>query len=191
MIQSNKPMPEKGSLEATDPFSKAPPGYALTVDNGNLPFGSPPETVDPEEVLETAIKFMENPRNNDQVKKLLIAGVSIETLVEGFIINGFQEGKFSLDAGLLVKAPLALYMADMAEEEMLPYKLFENDDALDKGGMDDEDFLKLMKVNNPAMFSQLQEVINQELRKGGSNTSQEKEQAIELQGFLGQEGDQI
>ena len=121
LSQIQEPLPEKGSVEATDPFSQAPPGFALTVDNGNLPFGRPPEEVDPEKVLEKAIAFVEEPLNKDSLKKMLMAGVSVETLIEGFIIGGFQEGKFSLDAGLLVKSPLAMYIANMAEEELLPY----------------------------------------------------------------------
>ena len=155
---------EKGSIEATDPFSKAPPGFALTVDNGNLPFGRPPDEVDPEKILENAIAFFDEPLNKDRFRKLLVAGLSVETLIEGFIIGGFQEGRFSLDAGLLVKAPLAMYMANIAEEEMLPYKLFEKDDALDEAGMADEDFLKLMKANNPTMFSKLKEALNANIR---------------------------
>tara|TARA_R100001594_G_scaffold96879_1_gene131093 strand:- start:287 stop:862 length:576 start_codon:yes stop_codon:yes gene_type:complete len=184
-----EPLPEKGSIEATDPFSKAPPGYSLTVDNGNLPFGRPPEEVDPEKVLEKAISFIEEPLNKDRLRKLLIAGISIETLIEGFIIGGFQDGKFSLDAGLLIKAPLALYLANMAEEEMLPYKLFENDDALDEAGMSDRDFLTLMKTNNPTMFSKLKEALNADIRSGNSKLTGSEQANIE--GFLEEEGKNI
>ena len=184
-----EPLPEKGSIEATDPFSKAPPGYSLTVDNGNLPFGRPPEEVDPEKVLEKAISFVEESLNKDRLRKLLIAGISVETLVEGFIMGGFQEGKFSLDAGLLVKSPLAFYIANMAEEETLPYKLFENDDALDEAGMSDKDFLKLMKANNPTMFSKLEEVVNADIRSGSSKLT--KSEQVNIEGFLKEEGDNI
>ena len=184
-----EPLPEKGSIEATDPFSKAPPGYSLTVDNGNLPFGRPPEEVDPEKVLEKAIAFVEEPLNKDRLKKMLMAGVSVETLIEGFIIGGFQEGKFSLDAGLLVKSPLAMYIANMAEEELLPYKLFENDNALDEAAMSDKDFLKLMKANNPTMFSKLQELINADIRSGSSSLA--KSEQANIEGFLKEESESV
>ena len=184
-----EPLPEKGSIEATDPFSKAPPGYSLAVDNGNLPFGRPPEEVDPEKVLEKAIAFVEEPLNKDRLKKMLMAGVSVETLIEGFIIGGFQEGKFSLDAGLLVKSPLAMYIANMAEEELLPYKLFENDNALDEAAMSDKDFLKLMKANNPTMFSKLQELINADIRSGSSSLA--KSEQANIEGFLKEESESV
>ena len=189
LSQIQEPLPEKGSVEATDPFSKAPPGYSLTVDNGNLPFGRPPEEVDPEKVLEKAISFVEESLNKDRLRKLLIAGISVETLVEGFIIGGFQEGKFSLDAGLLIKAPLALYIANMAEEELLPYKLFENDNALDEAAMSDKDFLKLMKANNPTMFSKLQELINADIRSGSSSLA--KYEQANIEGFLKEESESV
>lgn len=189
LSQIQEPLPEKGSVEATDPFSKAPPGYSLTVDNGNLPFGRPPEEVDPEKVLEKAIAFVEEPLNKDRLKKMLMAGVSVETLIEGFIIGGFQEGKFSLDAGLLVKSPLAMYIANMAEEELLPYKLFENDNALDEAAMSDKDFLKLMKANNPTMFSKLQELINADIRSGSSSLA--KSEQANIEGFLKEESESV
>lgn len=179
-------LPDKTSVEASDPFSKAPPGFSLTVDNATLPFGRPAQEVNPEAVLEKAISFFEEPLNKDRFKKLLVAGLSVETLVEGFVVGGFQEGRFSLDVGLLLKAPLAVYMANMAEEEMLPYKLFENDDALDKGGMSDKDFLTLMKNNNPTMFGHLREALNAEIRSGNSPVAENEQ--TELSGFLQKEG---
>jgi|TARA_R100000458_G_C8276381_1_gene251692 hypothetical protein len=183
----NEQIPAKGSIEATDPFNKAPPGYSLTVDNGNFPFGRPPQDVDPEVVLEKALAFFDSPLNKDRFRKLLIAGLSIETLVEGFVIGGFQEGKFPIEVGMLLKAPLGLYMANMAEEEMLPYKLFENDDELDKGGMSDKEFLTLMKNNNPTMFGHLREALNAEIRAGNSPIKESEQ--TEVAGFLKQEGD--
>ena len=172
----NEQIPAKGSIEATDPFNKAPPGYSLTVDNGNFPFGRPPQDVDPEVVLEKALAFFDSPLNKDRFRKLLIAGLSIETLVEGFVIGGFQEGKFPIEVGMLLKAPLGLYMANMAEEEMLPYKLFEN-----------KEFLTLMKNNNPTMFGHLREALNAEIRAGNSPIKESEQ--TEVAGFLKQEGD--
>ena len=55
----------------------------------------------------------------------------------------------------------------MAEEDSIPYRLFENNDELEKGETSDEEFFQLMKANNPSMFSYLQEAMNQAIREGG------------------------
>jgi hypothetical protein len=96
----------------------------------------------------------------------LFAGVSIESLIEGFIYSGFESGKFSLDTGLLIKGPLGLYMANMAEEEGVPYRLFENEDVFDEDELDDAHVLKVMKMNNPSMFQLLQKKAREAVRKG-------------------------
>ena len=62
--------------------------------------------------------------------------------------------------------PLGLYMANMAEEEGVPYRLFENEDALNKDELDDKHVLKVMKLNNPSMFQLLQEKARKALRDG-------------------------
>jgi hypothetical protein len=98
--------------------------------------------------------------------KMLIVGASVETLVEGYIFQGFQEGRFTPDVGMLIKGPLALYIANMAEEENIPYRFFENDDALTEGEMDDETFFRMMRQNNPRMFEYVRETVNEGIRRG-------------------------
>ena len=84
-------------------------------------------------------------------------GASVEALVEGYIIQNFQEGNFTPDVGLLIKGPLAMVIAGMAEEEGIPYRFFERDDELEKDEMDDETFFRMMKRNNPQMFAVISE----------------------------------
>ena len=98
--------------------------------------------------------------------KLLLGGVSIETMVEGYILQGFHEGRFSPDVGLLIKAPLSVVMAGMAEAENIPYRMFENRDAEEEGKMSDESFFKMIKTNNPRMFEFIKENINESIREG-------------------------
>lgn len=159
-------LPPEGSIEAKDPLAAPIPGSSLTMDNSRWAWGNPPQLVDPEIVLDKAMDFLEQPKNKEEIIKLLLAGVSIESLVEGYMIQGFQEGKFSIDVGLLIKTPLALYIAEIAEEETIPYRLFESEDELEKGTMKEEDFFQLMKANNPAMFGFMRETINKAVRDG-------------------------
>ena len=173
-------MAPPGSIEAKDPFAVVPPGYSLTTDNERWPWGKPPQMSDPTEVIEYAIDSLETRKVKQEMMKLLAVGASIEALVEGYIIQGFQEGKFNPDVGLLIKGPLAMYIANMAEEEGVPYRFFENDDALSEGEMDDETFFSMMQQNNPAMFEYVSETINKGIREGNAPRTPEKQNFMNM-----------
>ena len=169
-----------GSIEAKDPFASAPPGYGLTSDNQQWPWGQPPKIVDPEEALDTAIYKLNRKKNKRELMKLLITGASVEALVEGYIIQNFQEGNFSPDVGLLIKGPLSMVIAGLAEEEGIPYRFFERDDELEKDEMDDETFFRMMKTNNPQMFSIINEKLNSDIRKGYAPDEPKEENFINM-----------
>ena len=159
-------LPAPGSIEAKDPFAVAPPGHSLTQDNSRWPWGQPQRDVDPEVVLKKAVNSLDVPHVREEMMKLLMVGASVEALVEGYIFQAFQEGGFSPDVGLLIKGPLAMYIASVAEDENVPYRLFENEDALTEDEMDDKTFFSMMRDNNPAMFAYVSETINEGIRRG-------------------------
>lgn len=167
-MEEQMKMAMPGSIEAKDPFAAVPAGYSLTTDNERWPWGKPPEQVDPAVVIETAIDSLQTRKVKQEMMKLLAVGASVEALVEGYILQGFHEGRFNPDVGLLIKGPLAMYIANMAEEEGVPYRFFENEDALTEGEMDDETFFGMMKQNNPAMFSYVSETFNKGIREGNT-----------------------
>lgn len=169
-----------GSIEAKDPFAAAPPGYGLTSDNQQWPWGQPPSIVDPEEALNTAVYKLSRKNNKRELMKLLLIGASVEALVEGYIIQNFNEGNFSPDVGMLIKGPLAMVIAGMAEEEDIPYRFFERDDELEKDQMDDETFFRMMKNNNPQMFAVIREKINQDIRNGYAPEEMEPENFMNM-----------
>jgi len=157
---------QRGSVESIDRFAAAPPGHSLTQDNSRWAWGRPPQEVDPDKIMGTILDRLEKPKQKQELLKLLVVGVSVEVIVEGMIIQGFQEGRFTPDVGLLIKGPLAFYIANMAEEENIPYRLFENANEFEKNEMDDETFFSMMRDNNPRMFTYIRENINQSIRKG-------------------------
>jgi len=175
-------MPEPGSIEAKDPFATAPPGYGLTSDNERWPWGQPPREVNPETALRAAIDSLEIKQTRDEMLKLLMVGASVEALVEGYIFQAFQEGEYTPDVGLLIKGPLAIYIANMAEENSVPYRFFENDDALTEGEMDDATFFSMMKENNPAMFAFVSDTLNKGIRQGNAPRPPKEENFISMQG---------
>jgi len=179
-----------------DMLALPPAGVSLTQDNGKFPWGNPPRESDPDAILTKSLDALEKPVNKENMVKLLIAGVSIESLIEGWVYAGFESGEYSLDSALLLKAPLAMYMANMAEEEGIPYRFFENDDQLDEEKIPDENVLKIMKRNNPNMYSFLNEQVNQVVRMGGQKQVQKNIEASKPQSFLlserpTQEGEQV
>ena len=169
-----------GSIEAKDDFAIAPPGHSLTQDNSKWAWGRPPQDVDPEIVLEKAIRGLKNKKTQQEMQKLLFAGVSVETMVEGYILQGFQEGKFTPDVGLLIKAPLAIVIADMAERNSIPYRMFENNDAGQEGVMDDRTFFRMIKTNNPRMFEYIRESVNQAIRQGNEPLPEDEENFLNM-----------
>jgi ribosomal protein L7Ae-like RNA K-turn-binding protein len=84
--------------------------------------------------------------------------------------------------GLLIKAPLAFYIASIAEDANVPYRFFENKDALNKGTMSDETLISMMKRNNPTMFNYIREKVNEGIREGNTPVKGQE-------GFLGTLGD--
>ena len=180
MAQRN---PLAGTVDNIDPFAAPPPGHSLTDDNARWAWGQAPKNADPDDALDELIDNLNNPRSKQELLKLLMVGISVEVIVEGMIIQGFQEGSFSLDTGLLLKPALGILIADMAEEEEIPYRLFEKDDPESEGTMDDETFLRMMKENNPQMFSYIREQLNAAIRAGTAPDEEPKDK-----GFLSARG---
>ena len=164
MAETDAQILGRASPENMDPFAYAPPGHSLTEDNSRWPWGKPPRDADPEVAFQKVIDGVE--KNKEELMKLLMVGVSIEVIVESILMQGFQEGKFSPDVAMMMKPVLGLVIADMAEDENVPFRLFENEGALDQGKMDDETFFRMMKENNPRMFEQLREEMNKQIRDG-------------------------
>jgi hypothetical protein len=164
-----------GSIEAKDPFAVAPPGHSLTQDNSRWAWGKPPQIVDPEQALEVAIASLQKPKVRDEMFKLLYTGVSVEVMVEGYVLQAFHDGKFMPDVGMLIQPPLGMYIAHMAEEAGIPYRLFENEDAGTEGQMDDQTFFSMMKENNPRMFEFIRENVNESIRQGNMPSEPEEQ----------------
>lgn len=170
-----------GSIEAKDPFAVAPPGHSLTQDNSRWAWGKPPQITDPEEALEVAISSLQRPKVRDEMFKLLYTGVSIEVMVEGYVLQAFHDGKFMPDVGLLIQPPLGMYIAHMAEEAGIPYRLFENEDAGTEGQMDDKTFFSMMKQNNPRMFEFIRENVNESIRQGNMPSEPEEQNFMTME----------
>lgn len=181
MSETDAQILDRGSPSLADPFAYAPPGHSLTQDNSRWPWGKPPRDVDPEVAVVRALDGLEKPDVKEELMKLLMVGISVEVLVEGFLLQGFQEGKFTPDVAVLMKPILALAIGDMAEDENIPFRMFENDDAGQEGKMDDRTFFAMMKENNPRMFEYVREKVNEEIRRGNTPSEPEDETFLTME----------
>lgn len=180
MSETDAQIRSRGTIENTDPFAYAPPGHSLTQDNSRWPWGKPPRDADPEVALTRALDGLEKPSVKEEMMKLLMVGVSVEVLVEGFLLQGFQEGKFTPDVAVLIKPVLGLMIAEMAEDENIPFRMFENNNAAEQGTMDDQTFFRMMRQNNPRMFEYIREKVNQQIREGNAPRELEENNFLEM-----------
>jgi len=137
------------------PFNRPPPGWSLTQPKGKWPWDSPPQFTKPDEAVDMIIDKLENPKLLERYLKLMIAGVSIEEIVQSISIAGFAEGKFTPDIAELIKPPLAMYLVAKAKENDIPVRIFAaaEQEEEDEAGLPMGTILRIMEQRNPDMYN--------------------------------------
>ena len=97
---------QAGSIEAKDPFAPAPPGYGLTSDNQQWPWGQPPKIVDPEEAIAMHMSKFNDPEVIDNMLDLLELGFPVRALAESILTASVAAGWHNIDISLII-APLS------------------------------------------------------------------------------------
>jgi len=141
-----------------DKFNKAPPGWSLTEPKGKWAWEKPPVSSNPAQAVDKVIDRLEEPNVRTQMTKLMVAGISIQEIVNTIAVGGFSQGEFTPDVAEIIKGPLAAYLMGMAAEEEIPVKVYNTDDglyAMDEG-MSDDDLMDVMKDRNPDLFKFIQ-----------------------------------
>ena len=159
MTQIRKPMNIKNrSAVGMDRFNKAPPGWSLTEPKGKWAWDKPPKHSNPAKAVDAVIDRLEDPSVRTQITKLMVAGISIQEIVNTTVIGGFSQGQFTPDVGEIIKGPLAAYLIGMAAEEDIPVKVYNTGDGLYRvdEGMSDDDLMDIMKDRNPDLFKFIQ-----------------------------------
>ena len=139
-------------------FNKAPPGWSLTEPKGKWAWEKPPVHASPASAVDSIIDRLEAPEVRTQMEKLMMAGVSIQEIVNTIAIGGFSQGQFSPDVAEIIKGPLAAYLMGVAAEEEIPVKVYNTRDGLYQmdEGMSDDDMLTVMKDRNPDLYQFIQ-----------------------------------
>lgn len=146
-------------ITESDPFAKAVPGSSLTGSPGKWPWERPPQFTDPDDAIEYILDQVEQPRATERYTKLMIAGVSIEEIVNSIAIAGFQEGFYNPDVAELIKMPLTIYFMDMAEKNEIMVNVFATADGGPAGfsdeTLDEGTLLEIMSRRNPKVFNEV------------------------------------
>lgn len=159
------------------------PGSSLTSDVSKWPWGRPSRMNNPDEVLDKAVQRLEDPIVRDKLLALLAAGISVQVIVRAINLEAFQQGEYSVDIATMIAPPLALAIADIAEEANIPYQFFANPEKAIPRKMDDKTFLQMIAMNNPDMFRSMKEELNRLIREG--RISREEVEQMKQKSFIG------
>ena len=94
-----------------------PPGNSLTDEPGKWPWEQPPRFTDPDDVIDYTIETISNGPAREDMLKMMLAGITVEELVNQITFKGFVAGAFSPDVAELIKPGLAIFLSDMALQE--------------------------------------------------------------------------
>ena len=151
-----------GSIEALDQFNAPPPGHSLTGEPGAWPWEKPPVYTDPDEALEFVEDKIDDPANQEEFLKLMLAGIPVEAITNTITFTGFQEGFWTPDIAELIKLPISMELAGLALEKNIPATMFnippkeqQEADEIPEG-----EVYKAMQENRPDMYDDLSYVMD-------------------------------
>ena len=152
--------PQKGSIEAMDPYDHPVPGQSLTEEPGKHSFERPPEIVEVDDAVAYVIdKMQQSKGGKEELQKQMMAGMPIESIVNTIAFTGFTDGQWNPDVAEMIKLPLSAYFMMMAQEENIPAIMFNQDPSEDQG-MSDEAVMAHMQEGNPRAYAHLQQQMN-------------------------------
>jgi len=166
------------------------PGASLTGDLkdpekgtlGKYPWETPPELPSPVEALQYLLDKQNQPENNNNLMKLLLAGVPVEAIARTATFMGYTEGLWTPDIAELILTPLMLHLlADGMEAQVNP-RIF-NDVPDDE--INEETVLELMKDFDPESFAVVEQDSQQEMQMMNEEEIQEEDISdIDMGSFL-------
>ena len=166
---------QNGSSKEPDPITAlgAVPGIGMTLPQGQAQWEQPAQFANPDEAVDAVMDQFEERSNRVNILKLLVAGVSIEEIVNITVFNAFREGKFTPDVAELIKPALTAGLMQMADDENVPFRLFV--DEREDTEMSDTEVFRIMKDRNPEIFQGIREDINAKIREGKNPKPPEKQ----------------
>ena len=141
-----------------------PPGNSLTDAPGKWPWERPARFSNPDDVIDYTVDSISNGPVRDDMIKMMLAGITVEELVEQITFKGFMAGAFTPDVAELIKPAIGIFLADMAIQEGFEPQMFVDEGPIE-GSVSDEAFFKIMKEKNPELFRTMLEETNRMQRQ--------------------------
>lgn len=145
-----------------------PPGNSLTDAPGKWQWEQPPRFPNPDDAVDYAVEMMTNGPVRDDMLKMMLAGITVEELVEQLSFKGFMAGAFTPDVAEIIKPALGITLVDMALQEGFEPQMFVDEKPVE-GQVEDSTFFEIAKDRNPELYDAMNEMINKEQRMAISN----------------------
>ena len=141
----------------------APPGHSLTGPLGKWAWEKPPRFTNPDAAIDFIVEKLETNSRQEDMLKLMTAGVTVQELVNQLAFKGFMKGTFNPDVAELIKPAMAMYLLKLGFSNGITPRLFVNEEE-DKPEVSDRTFFSIMQQRNPELFNAMNEEINEESR---------------------------
>jgi len=166
------------------------PGASLTGDLkdpekgtlGKYPWETPPDYASPIDALNYLLEKQNQPQNNKNLMKLLLAGVPVEAIARTATFMGYTEGLWTPDVAELILTPLMLHLlADGVAAQVTP-RIF-NDIPDDE--INEDTVLELMQDFDPESLAVIEQDSQQEMQMMNEEVDIEDEiPDVEIGSFL-------
>lgn len=146
----------------------APPGHSLTDPMGKWAWENPPQFADPNDAVDFVIDKMQRKGTQDDLLKMMAAGITIEEIVGQVAFKGFMQGMYTPDVAELIKPSVGIYLMKLATDNNIDYEItVPKTDEQEQ--MDDATFFEIIQQRNPAMFEAMIETANEQERMGDAD----------------------
>jgi hypothetical protein len=143
----------------------APPGHSLTNDPGKWAWEQPPRFTDPNQAIDFIVDKFQDSSNEEDMLRLMAAGITIEEIVAQVSFKGFMQGAFNPDVAELIKPAVAMYLFKLGVDNGIMPTMFIPSQQ-DEPEVNDERFFSILKERNPEVFSIMNERANEAVRLG-------------------------
>lgn len=140
-----------------------PPGNSLTDAPGKWQWEQPAQFPNPDDAIDHALEMMSNGPTRDDMLKLMLAGITVEELVDQLAFKGFMAGAVTPDVAEIMKPALGIALVDMALQEGFEPQMFV-DAKVSEGEVEDATFFNIAKDRNPELYKAMNEKINEDMR---------------------------
>ena len=140
----------------------APPGHSLTGEPGKWAGEQPARFSDPNDAIDFITDKLEETVPQEDMLKMMTAGITIEEIVNQISFKGFMQGAFNPDVAELIKPALAMYLMKLSIDNGFTPRLFIQEQP--EPEVSDERFFSIMKERNPELFNAMNEAINKGVR---------------------------